>query len=237
MTTEVFWDDIYQKNLTRFPEINDPVLSASLEHFGTIKGARLLDIGCGNGSSSLFFARQGAHVTAIDISQVAIDGLSQFCREHNITNIKAIKCSAFEIAKLGEFDFIFGNMILHHLEPFAVFSDILRASLTQQGKAFFHENNAFSKILVWCRNNLVGKYGIPKYGDDDEFPLLPQEIALLRDNFSVNIVYPELLLLRLLSTYLLQGKLERTMKKIDERLSSFAKLRQYSYRQQLLIER
>lgn len=237
MAIEVFWNKIYQDYLTSFPEINDPVLSASLEHFGNIKGAKLLDIGCGNGSSSIFFARQGANVTAIDISEVAIDGLSQFCQEHHITNIKAINCSAFEIAKLGEFDFVFGNMILHHLEPFNVFSDVLKASLNKQGKAFFHENNAFSKILVWCRNNLVGKYGIPKYGDDDEFPLMPQEIALLSNNFSVRIVYPELLLFRLFSAYLLKSKLEKTMKKLDDYLFRFSRLRQYSYRQYLLIER
>ena len=39
---------------------------------------------------------------------------------------------------------------------------------------------------------MAGKYGAPKYGDDDEFPLTPGERELLKRKFSVNIVYPEL---------------------------------------------
>ncbi|HEY9852749.1 MAG TPA: methyltransferase domain-containing protein [Leptolyngbyaceae cyanobacterium] len=235
MNTVVFWNKIYSENTTRFPNDDDPVLGAALKHFGDVSGARLLDLGCGDGGSSLFFAKKGANVVSVDISEIAINNLGQFCRENGISNINPIKCSAFEIDRLGKFDFVFGNMILHHLEPFTLFSDVLRASVKDGGKAFFHENNAFSSILIWFRNNVIGKYGIPKYGDDDEFPLMPQEVKMLERNFAVDIIYPELAFFRLASVYLLKGRLYQFMQGIDDYLFKFDSLRKNSYRQYLLL--
>lgn len=234
MNTEDFWNKIYATNQTRIPNEHDPVLSAALRHFGDVNGAKLLDLGCGDGSSSLFFAQKGANVVSIDISDTAINQLSQFCLEHKINNISPHKCSAFEISELGKFDFIFGNMILHHLEPLELFSEVLMKSILPGGKAFFHENNAFSNLLIWFRNNLVGKYGIPKYGDDDEFPLMPMEIEIMRRKFSVEIVYPQLLFFQLASAYLFKGHFHQLMKGLDEYFFQISGFRKYSYRQYLL---
>jgi SAM-dependent methyltransferase len=233
--TEDFWNKIYAKNPTRTPEENNPVLLEALKHFGDVSGAKLLDLGCGDGSTSLFFAQKGANVVSLDISEVAINSLSQFCQENQIKNIIPIKCSAFDILELAPFDFVFGSMILHHLEPFEDFSNILRKSITPGGKAFFYENNAFSELLIWFRNNVVGKYGIPKYGDDDESPLTPKEIESLRQKFLVNIVYPELAFFGLASVYLLKGRLHRFLKGLDDYLFQFEGFRKYSYRQYLLL--
>ena len=234
-TTENFWNNIYANNPTRISNEDDTVLLSALRHFGDVSGAKLLDMGCGNGSTSLYFAEKGAHVVSIDISEVAINGLRQFCTENKINNITPIKCSAFDIPVLGEFDFVFGNMILHHLEPFEVFSDVLRKSIASGGKAFFHENNAFSNLLIWFRNNLIGKYGIPKYGDEDEFPLMQTEREMLQKNFSLNIVYPELVFFRLASVYLLKGRLNELMKSLDNYFFQFPDFRRYSYRQYILL--
>lgn len=233
--TEEFWNKIYSSNSTRIPNEADPMLLTAIEYFGDIRHARVLDLGCGDGRSSLFFAKRGAAVTAIDISEVAIQNLCQFCQEHEIHNITPVHCSAFEIAELGRFDFVFGNMILHHLEPFAVFAQALRTGLAPDGKAYFRENSAFSPLLVWFRENLVGKFGIPKGGDDQEFPLMPQEIESLRQYFDVRVVYPELLFFRLASEYLLRGNLHSLMSKLDTYFFQFPHFRKYSYRQNLFL--
>ncbi|HAJ60781.1 MAG TPA: hypothetical protein DCP31_17185 [Cyanobacteria bacterium UBA8543] len=235
MNIEDFWNNIYTANTTRFPNEDDPVLLEALRHFGDVNGAKLLDLGCGDGSTSLFFAKKGANVVAVDISEVAVQGLAEFCMENKIDNVTPIKCSALDILDLAPFDFVFGNMILHHLEPFEDFSDILRRSMAPGGKAFFHENNAFSDLLIWFRNNLVGKYGIPKYGDDDEFPLMPKEVDSLRKNFRVNVVYPELVFFRLASFYLLKGHLAELLTRLDDYLFQFSGFRKYSYRQFILL--
>ena len=235
MSAENHWNQIYSNNPTRIPNENDPMLLTAIQYFGDITGKKLLDLGCGDGRSSLFFAKRGAHVTAIDTSEVAIQNLSQFCLENNISNITPVQCSAFDISDLEPFDFAFGNMILHHLEPFETFAQVLRQSITPSGKAYFRENSSFSNLLVWCRNNLVGKYGIPKLGDDEEFPLTPAEVDIIRQYFSVNIVYPELLFFRLISQYLLKGNLSQVTKKIDDYLFRFEGVRKYSYRQNLFL--
>ncbi|WP_052754448.1 class I SAM-dependent methyltransferase [Calothrix sp. 336/3] len=233
---EDFWNNIYSHSPTHFPDDDDEVLSTALKHFGDIQGARLLDLGCGYGSSSLYFARKGANVTSVDISEVAINNIAQFCAEHQITNITGVKASAFDIAQLGEFDFVFGNLILHHLEPFGDFAKVLRQTVKPGGKAFFHENNAFSRVLVWFRENIVGKYGIPKYGDNEEFPLTPQEVDELKKYFSVNLEYPELVFFGLASVYLFKGGFHPPMQALDKFLYQYPTFRKYSYRQYLMLE-
>lgn len=235
MNTENFWNKIYTQHPTQIPNESDPMLLTAIDYFGDIKGARLLDLGCGDGRSSLFFAKHGANVVAVDISEVAIQNLCQFCLENQIKNITSIQCSAFDIAELGPFDFAFGNMILHHLEPFENFAEVLRKSINPTGKAYFRENSAFSDLLIWFRNNLVGKYGIPKLGDDDEFPLTPGEIKILKLYFEVQVTYPELLFFRLVSQYLLKNRFHNWMKNLDNYLFQFPQFRKYSYRQNLFL--
>ena len=81
--------------------------------------------------------------------------------------------SAQDISKLGKVDFIFGSMILHHIEPFDEFARSLSNVIKPGGKGFFWENSARSKTMIWFRQNMVGKLWLPKYGDQDEFPLTP----------------------------------------------------------------
>ena len=213
------------------------MLVAALDFFGDVKGLRLLDLGCGEGRTSLFFASRGADVVSIDISEVAIESLSDFCKQHDIKNITPIQCSAFEISKLGEFDLIFGSMILHHIEPFDRFSKTLHGALNPGGKMFFYENNAFSDLLMWFRTNVIGKYGIPKMGDDEEFPLTPGEVDSLRNFFQVEVVYPKLLFFQLISWYLLKKKLSQPFKWLDDMFFHIPAFRQLSYRQYLLCQK
>ena len=38
---------------------------------------RILELGCGQGRDAIFFASNGIEVVAIDLSQIAVDGLSK----------------------------------------------------------------------------------------------------------------------------------------------------------------
>jgi 2-polyprenyl-3-methyl-5-hydroxy-6-metoxy-1,4-benzoquinol methylase len=229
------WENVYRHWPLSMVEDDDPVAQAALAHFGDVRGQRLLDLGAGRGEFTLFFAQRGAQVVALDQSQVAIDELRVACREAGIDNVEAIVADAFEIAEHGPFDLVFGKFILHHIEPFDRFAAALRASIAPEGRAFFYENNSMSRLLVWFREHVVGRFGVPKLGDDDEFPLQPSEVDELRRLFSVEVQIRETYLARLASTYLARGHLDRVAGKIDGLLHRISSIRRFSYYQDLLL--
>ncbi len=236
-----FWNNIFAQGANRkyrlveFPDLSHPVLNAALKHFGNVAGKRLLDLGCGNGAASLFFAHHGAEVLSVDFSEVAIRNLGDFCQSQHVETITPVRLAAQEIATLGSVDFIYGSMILHHIEPFQEFAKTLRNSIHDGGKAFFHENNATSKLLIWFRQNVVGKLWVPKYGDPDEFPLTPREVDELRKHFEVRVEVPELFYFRLISTYLLRSHFNKPFEMLDAFCYRFRMLRKRSYYQYLFL--
>jgi 2-polyprenyl-3-methyl-5-hydroxy-6-metoxy-1,4-benzoquinol methylase len=218
------------------PDFDDPILRRALAHFGDVRGKTLVDLGCGRAATSLFFAHHGANVVSVDFSARAIGNLAEYCRDNGIESIRPIELSALEIAKLGPVDCVFGSMILHHLEPFAEFAAALRLALRRDGgKAFFWENNARSKTMIWFRENVVGKLWIPKHGDAEEFPLTPDEVDELRRHFDLVVEYPELLLFRMIPRYLFRGRAMAPFELLDRVFYRWQALRRYSYRQYLLL--
>jgi hypothetical protein len=141
------------------------------------------------------------------------------------------------IANLGRFDAVSGMMILHHIEPFAEFAKRLENCIAPSGKAFFYENNAASRMLVWCRRNIVGKLWVPKYGDPEEFPLSADEVDELRKHIEVEQVYPEMLFFRLVSIYLLRGRAKAFFETLDSACYRRKFLLDYSYRQFLKMRK
>jgi hypothetical protein len=81
----------------------------------------------------------------------------------------------------------------------------------------------------------VGKLWVPKWGDPDEFPLMPSEVQELGTHFHVEAEYPELVFFRMISLYLLRGRLRRPFKMLDNYFYRYPAIRQYSYTQHLLL--
>lgn len=241
MEATEFWDKMFAQgkagNYSRveMPDLNDPILQAALKHFGSVKDKTVIDLGCGRGATSLFFASQGAKVISVDLSKIAIANLSAYCQENNIQNITPLNMGAHELTTLGKADFIFGAMILHHIEPFNDFVKIMREVLATDGKGFFWENNARSCIMIWFRQNIVGKLWVPKYGDEEEFPLMLSEVDEIRKDFNVEVEYPELMLFRMISSYLLRGRAKAPFQLLDNYFFRYPAIRKYSYRQYLYL--
>jgi SAM-dependent methyltransferase len=233
---EEFWDSRYgSRSRPISPRIH--ILRRALLHFGDISQKSVLEIGCGDGASSLFLAQHAKKVVAIDRSAVAIDLLREECSRRQITNVEPICCDAFDIGGLGRFDAILGMMILHHIEPFRDFRECLEAALSNSGRAFFWENNSRNPALAWCRRHLVGRFGVPRHGDSEEFPLTPSEVAILRETFHVVQEYPELYLFRLVPAYVLKDNFTTFFNWIDKTLYKHDILADHSYRQYLLVSK
>jgi len=232
-----FWDQRYQMGnvAVEVAEVPD-WLRRGVAFFGPVQGKRVLDIGCGLGESAIALARLGARVTAIDTSAVATRKLAEFARANRLP-IEARPLDAMRIAELGRFEFVTGAMILHHLEPFEAFCDVLDAALCPGGKAFFYENNGASRLFMWCRQHLAGRFGIPKYGDREEVPLMPSEVRTLRRRLQVAQEFPENSFFTLLAVYLLKRRGYHLGKRLDAFCLRHNLMRGFSYRQMLLVEK
>ena len=102
----------------------------------------------------------------------------------------------------------------------------------------FFENNARNRLLMLAKIYLVGKFGVRKFGDDQEFPLGLSQISLLKKNFSkVSVSYPEFMCFRLVGSHVYE-KLGGYGLALDEWIfKHLPSLNKYSYRQIIQLEK
>lgn len=124
----------------------------------TMKGLRLLDIGCGGGLVAEPMARLGANVTAIDGDKEAIRIATTHAAKHNIS-IDYRNCAVEDLS--GEkFDCILALEIVEHVSDVEAFCGSIAAHLKPEGIAIFSTLNrtrlsyalgivAAEKILRW----------------------------------------------------------------------------------------
>lgn len=56
----------------------------------------LVDVGCGEGADSVFFAQQGLDVTALDNNKETLSGLKSYADDHGFSNITIENCNIIE---------------------------------------------------------------------------------------------------------------------------------------------
>lgn len=203
-----FWDALYEDRHA------PPALTAATENrteaqfltlLSDVNGLRVLEVGCGTGELSVFLAQQGAHVTATDYSAYAVEQTRECAEAQQVgTQVSVHKVEALDLKILEQtYDLIVGRFLLHHIEPFDAFVEVLYDRLKPGGRIVFMENSARNPLLRLARKTLVGRFGIPKHGDDDEHPLEPRELRMIDRRFEQSRrLYPELIFFRLLNTYI-----------------------------------
>lgn len=108
METKSFWKEYYKKN-------PNPVEASSFASFciGFLcEGKSLIELGCGNGRDSLYFAENNIKVTAIDQIEEEIDYLNQ---KYGSDNIKFIARDFTNLKKDTKFDYIYSRFTLHSI--------------------------------------------------------------------------------------------------------------------------
>jgi ubiquinone/menaquinone biosynthesis C-methylase UbiE len=84
------------------------------------KHKTLLDLGCGTGRDSLYFAHKGLKVTAADWSQSGLDQLKKLVEKRKIANLDNLDVIQQDISKLtfkpNSFDVIYAHLSLHYFD-------------------------------------------------------------------------------------------------------------------------
>lgn len=99
--------------------------------FGSWKGKNVLEIGCGIGTDTINFARAGAKVTAVDLSDASLAIAKQraavFGLEHQISFYQANAEELSSVVPLSEYDLIYSFGVIHHTpEPERAINQISR---------------------------------------------------------------------------------------------------------------
>lgn len=97
----------------------NPTTQSFILNAGLKPGMNVLDVGCGAGVMSAWFAKQvgpSGSVTAIDNSEAQLNVAIKRLEQEKLSNVKTKLLSAYDIAQLNEkFDFIYCRFVLHHL--------------------------------------------------------------------------------------------------------------------------
>lgn len=173
--------DAWAKNI-RFEEINyQEAFKAetavenkyALSQLGNLKGKKILDLGCGMGDASLYFASCGAKVYSIDISPEMISLVKRVAAKKGLSKkiIPKVMLAERLVFPKSYFDLVYGNGVLHHVETSTSLKEVFRV-LKMGGVATFIEPlssnpaiNIYRKIAKDVRTStekplVYGKLGV-----------------------------------------------------------------------------
>jgi SAM-dependent methyltransferase len=104
---------------------------ALVETIGITKGMRVLELGCGDGTTAVPAAKRGADVLGVDISRPLVEAANRRAKELGLTNLTVREGDACNLQGLedGQFDLavsIFGAMFAP--KPFEVAKELVRVT-------------------------------------------------------------------------------------------------------------
>lgn len=122
-------------------------------------GARVLDLGCGEGRDSVFFASRGFEVTGVDVSLAGLRKAGRLAQERGV----AVRWLHGDMAHLdfdGPFDLVYSCGAIHYVPRRQ------RASLFPRIKALtpprgYHASIVFTDRLVYREKGEVIDYFVP----------------------------------------------------------------------------
>ena len=77
------WNNVYRNDASFFGDAPSTFALDCYEEFKKHRVKKILELGCGQGRDSIFFASNNIEVVALDSSQVAVEALSKITNEKN----------------------------------------------------------------------------------------------------------------------------------------------------------
>ena len=144
---------------------------------GDLKEKKLLDLGCGLGEGSVFFAMKGAEVTASDLSPKMCNLTERVARLHGV-QVNTLVASATNLSKIPEnsFDIVYGANMLHHVDIAKCMAEVYRV-LKPGGRAVFWDPVHYNPAINIYRRMAAG------VRTEDEHPLRLSDIRQIKNIF------------------------------------------------------
>ena len=108
-----------------------------LKQLGDVRGKLLLDLGCGAGENSVYFAQLGAHCVAADYSPGMVDVALQLAARNGVQiEGRVVNAMSIDIPN-NTFDIVYASNLLHHIPDPKVTLREMHRILKPGGKACF----------------------------------------------------------------------------------------------------
>lgn len=118
-----------------------------LQQLGPLAGKKLLDLGVGLGESSVYFAKQGALVTAVDLSPEMVDLTLRLGQRYGVT-IKGVVSGGEDLpVESDTYDFVYSANTLHHVSDRKRFFEQIHRVLKPGGRFFTIDPLVYNPII------------------------------------------------------------------------------------------
>ncbi len=148
-----------------------------LSKLGQLRGRYVLDLGCGAGESSVYFARKGAVCVAADYSQGMVETARRLAKQYDV-KIESRVIDAMKIDfDSNSFDIVYAANVLHHVDVDRALQEIHRI-LKPGGMAGIWEPLKHNPVINIYRRMAS------KVRTDDEQPLDIHVVDKMKQIFS-----------------------------------------------------
>jgi SAM-dependent methyltransferase len=149
-----------------------------LSHLGDLQGKRLLDLGCGAGENSVYFASKGADCVAADYSPGMVDVALHLAAANGVT-IAGQVINAMAIAfPDNSFDIVYAANLLHHIPEPAIALREMHRVVKPGGKVCFWDPLKHNPVINVYRRMAT------EVRTEDETPLDIDIVKTVRSLFS-----------------------------------------------------
>jgi SAM-dependent methyltransferase len=148
-----------------------------INKLGDIRDRKILELGCGAGEASVYFAKKGAEVTAVDISKGMLEVVQAVAKKHNVTLTTRQSYSDRLDFPDETFDIVYAANLLHHVDIMSTLKEASRV-LKKGGMFVSWDPVAHNPVI-----NVYRKMAT-QVRTEDEHPIEMKQIKLFLKYFS-----------------------------------------------------
>lgn len=180
----VFHDDWAKKenaskiDVSRANEVcTAPEMRHIISELGDLTGKRVLDVGCGLGEASVYFAQKGANVTALDLSSGMLKITSDLAKSNGVeVHTHLASADYLGLNSDRKFDVIYAGNLLHHVDIKKTLQQLL-SHLAENAVFVSWDPLAYNPVI-----NIYRKFAT-SVRTDDEHPIKRSDLQYISSKF------------------------------------------------------